>query len=59
MAGEIKKRYVSYIDAWGKRHREHVADGICQECGKAEGVQIGDKIRCPDCVDKIIKRVRA
>ncbi|MFW6140787.1 MAG: hypothetical protein ACOC5S_05485 [Acidobacteriota bacterium] len=57
MPEKIKKRYVSWIDCYGKRHTRHQADGICQMCGKAEGVQIGDKIRCFDCFDKIVEEV--
>jgi hypothetical protein len=57
MPEQIKRRYVSWIDCYGKRHTKHEADGVCQMCGEAEGIQIGDKIRCSDCFDKIVKEV--
>jgi DNA-directed RNA polymerase subunit RPC12/RpoP len=59
MSRNIKKRYIEYIDAYGIHHRKHEADGVCQMCGKSEGIQIGDKIRCPECVDKLVKKVMA
>jgi len=58
MNKKIKKRYYVYIDCYGKLHREHRADGVCQMCGKSEGVVLGDRIRCRECVDKIIKVVK-
>lgn len=59
MKQKIKKRYLVYYDGYGKKHRVHQSDGVCQMCGKAEGVWCGDKIRCFDCFDKIINEVKA
>ncbi len=50
----IRAHYVQVMDAYGKVWPEHIADGICEHCHAAEGVRIGKKVRCPDCVDRIM-----
>lgn len=57
MKSKIKKNYLVWIDAYWKKHRKHYAAGICEHCGKAEGTIAGNKIRCPECFDKIVKGV--
>lgn len=51
----IGPHYVQVMDAYGNVRRERIADGICEHCHAAEGVRIGDKVRCPDCVDRIVE----
>jgi len=49
-----RAHYIQVMDAYGKVWPEHIADGICEHCHAAEGVRIGKKVRCPECVERIM-----
>ena len=50
----ITAHYIEVVDAYGNVSAEHNADGICEHCHAAEGVRLGKKVRCPDCVEQIM-----
>ena len=50
----ITAHYIEVMGAYGELWPEDVAERICEHCQAAEGVRIGKKVRCPDCVDRIM-----